>query len=154
MIDCITQTGFEPLFGFATGPGASTARVRAKSIEHRVSLVTDGPNACNPAIPHSAFDCPSTRPNPQRPGIDATSRSCPGASLTAHDLARRGKTKKKKTRSCGTARVAFPLDPIHAHLHYPRPRSVGTSSNPCSLLTLGYVHVWTFAGAISSPTVV
>ncbi|KAJ5698256.1 hypothetical protein N7462_000261 [Penicillium macrosclerotiorum] len=41
--------------------------------------------SCHPA---ACIDCPSTRPNPLCPGIDATSRSrlLPRISLTAHDL--------------------------------------------------------------------
>jgi hypothetical protein len=55
---------------------ANTARVRnAKCIEHGVSPVADGPNACNPAIPHAALIARQRRPNPLRPGINATSRS-------------------------------------------------------------------------------
>ncbi|KAJ5577772.1 uncharacterized protein N7459_006736 [Penicillium hispanicum] len=122
----------------------------AKSIEHGVSPIADGPNACNPAIPHAAFDCLSTRPNPRGPGIDATSRSrLLEGFLTAHDLA------IKKARGGGTAGEVV-LRPIQCPTAFAFALALAPAQwkLASSMLRLGYVQVWTFAGAISSPTFV
>lgn len=65
----------------------------AKCIEHGVSPVADGPNACNPAIPHTALIARQRDPihfalalTPRQGHVDS-SLFTRLLSLTAHDLA-------------------------------------------------------------------
>lgn len=101
MIDWITLEKIERKMAFRSAPLSLHDWLRlptlrgsaAKCIEHGVSPVADGPNACNPAIPHTALIARQRDPihfalalTPRQGHVDS-SLFTRLLSLTAHDLA-------------------------------------------------------------------
>lgn len=173
MIDCITleRWSFEASpFASRLAPTARAARVRRQV--HRTRCLTCRGRAkrmqsCHPAC---CIDCPSTRSNPLRPGIDATSRS----RRLLPDSTRSGLVGQQARPGCVdcvdspsgpisaleslSSSGLRPFAPAHARKMEVRacPRGLercSSTPNPCSFWH-GYLHVWPFAGVISSPTFV